>query len=258
MDSLPVNITDIVVGLVLLVSALFAFARGFVHEVLSVAGWIGAIFASIYGVPLVKDRAIELMASIPNLPDWVPPDFVAPILAGSALFLITLVVLAMITRAVSKTIQASAFNALDRSLGFLFGLLRGAVLICLAYIAVDWLYPLTEEPAAGVAAGEVEAEAEADAEADAEERPDRPQWLLSARSLPLVRKGAEMLVLLVPMEGIGAGAEKVRQNTEKLMETQKALEGIIAPATKGAPPPAPGEYDPKARQGMQKLIESTK
>ncbi len=249
MDSLPVNITDIIVGLVLLISALFAFSRGFVHEVLSVASWIGAIFATIYGVPLVKNQAIEGMSSIPIIPDWVPADIVAPILAGSAMFLITLVVLALIARTVSKTIQASAFNALDRSLGFLFGLLRGAVLICLAYIAVDWLFPLDKEPAAGVVAEE---------EADTEQRPARPEWLLSARSLPLVRKGAEMLVLLVPTEKIAAGAaEKIRQRTEKLMETQKTLQRIISPEPKGAPPAAPGEYDPKERQGMQKLIEST-
>ncbi len=38
MDSLPVNVTDIGVGVVLLVSALLAYARGFVHEVLAVGG----------------------------------------------------------------------------------------------------------------------------------------------------------------------------------------------------------------------------
>ncbi|MDP6122042.1 MAG: CvpA family protein, partial [Rhodospirillales bacterium] len=54
MDNLPVNVADVGVGVVLLVSALLAYSRGFVHEVLAVGGWIGAIFATFYGFPHAK------------------------------------------------------------------------------------------------------------------------------------------------------------------------------------------------------------
>ncbi|MGA0394649.1 MAG: CvpA family protein, partial [Rhodospirillales bacterium] len=61
MDSLPVNATDLVIFVVLLISALLAFARGFVHELLSIVGWIGAIFATIYGYPYLKPFARDLI-----------------------------------------------------------------------------------------------------------------------------------------------------------------------------------------------------
>ena len=45
MENLPVNPTDLVVIVVILLSAIFAFVRGFVHEVLAVGAWLGAAIA---------------------------------------------------------------------------------------------------------------------------------------------------------------------------------------------------------------------
>ncbi len=104
MDSLPVNITDIGVGVVLVVSALLAYARGFVHEVLAVAGWIGAIFATIYGFSYVKPFARDL----------IDLHWIADLTAGTVLFIVSLVVLSIITRLISNRVQASMLNALDR------------------------------------------------------------------------------------------------------------------------------------------------
>ena len=42
------NVVDIAILAVLLLSALAAFSRGFVREVLAVGSWIAAIFAVIY------------------------------------------------------------------------------------------------------------------------------------------------------------------------------------------------------------------
>ena len=112
MDNLPINVTDIVLGAVLLLSALLAYARGFVHEVLAVAGWIGAILAAIYGLPYAKPFARDL----------IPHELAADVAAGVVIFVATLIVLSLLTRAVAGMVKASALNMLDRSLGFLFGL----------------------------------------------------------------------------------------------------------------------------------------
>ena len=45
MDNLP--IIDIAIAVILLISAFLAYARGFVHEVLSIGGWVGAILIAI-------------------------------------------------------------------------------------------------------------------------------------------------------------------------------------------------------------------
>ena len=55
-----INGLDIGIGVLLLISAALAYARGLVQEVLSVAGWIGATFATVYGFPYLKPFARQL------------------------------------------------------------------------------------------------------------------------------------------------------------------------------------------------------
>jgi len=166
MDNLPINGVDIAVGLVLLISSFLAYARGFVHEMLTVAGWLGAIFATIYGLPFAKPYARDLISN----------DIAADVGAGVVLFIVTLVVLSFITKAISARIRDSAMNLLDRSLGFIFGLLRGAFLICLVYLVVEWMMPAEEQP----------------------------QWLRQAQSITIIEQGTGLLRGLIP-EDMGFG-----------------------------------------------------
>src|SRR5690348_9186449 len=122
MSSLPINGLDLTVGLVLLISALLAFLRGFVQETLSVGAWIGATFGALYGVRYVHPYAREV----------IPLDWAADAAATVVLFLLILFVLSIATNMIAQTVQRSSLNPLDRSLGFLFGIMRGAVILCVA------------------------------------------------------------------------------------------------------------------------------
>ena len=55
-----INGLDIGIGVLLLISAVLAYVRGLVQEVLSVAGWIGATFATVYGFHTLKPFARQL------------------------------------------------------------------------------------------------------------------------------------------------------------------------------------------------------
>lgn len=224
MDSLPINILDIAVGGVLLISAVFAFARGLVHEVLAVIGWIGAIFATIYGFPYAKPYARGLIGM----------PLIADLAAGAVIFIVTLVLLSILTRAISKRVQDSALGTLDRSLGFLFGLLRGAVLVCLAYIGYELVVP---------------------------NRAEHPTWLTSARSLPLIVAGADTMVALLPETaariGIRRPAPAQPGQATGGAEAPKALQDLLKPQPKGAGTPAREGYGEKERQDMERLIDST-
>jgi membrane protein required for colicin V production len=234
MGDLNVNIADMGIAVILLISALLAFMRGFVHEVLSAGGWIGAIFATIYGLPQFR----------PYIRQWIPNDLAADLATGSLIFVFTLVILSLFTRSLSKRIRDSALNALDRSLGFLFGLLRGAILICLAYIGFEIIMPPPEQPEKGAQKEEVEEL--------------RPEWLLSARGLPLVQTGAELLKSLVPDDAVDAAgaAREVRENTQKLLENQKILHEMIIPEIKSEKPRADSGYGRDERRSMDRLIDS--
>jgi len=220
-NNLPVNILDIAVIIVLLISALFAYARGFVHEILSVAGWVGAIFATFYGFPYLK----------PYVREWIAIELAADLTSGVLIFILSLVFLSYVSRSLSKMVQSSALNALDRALGFLFGLARGALIVCLAYIGAELL--VAEE--------------------------DRPAWMTTAKSMDLIKPGSEKLRQLLPdaaRDPVAKAAEKAKSRTRELLGASDAVRTIISPRPKGTAAPDQGAYDSKERQDMERLIDS--
>ncbi len=68
-------------------------------------------------------------------------DIVADFGTGIVIFVLSLVILSLMSRRISKKVKESPLNAVDRSLGFLFGLLRGALIVCIAYIGLGMFYP---------------------------------------------------------------------------------------------------------------------
>lgn len=210
-NDLPINIVDIGVLLVLLVSAVLAYARGFVHEVLSVGGWIGAIFATFYGFPYAKPFARKYIAL----------DLAADLVAGTVIFIVTLVFLSLITRAIAKQVQASALNVLDRSLGFLFGLARGAVLVCVAYIGLELIIPEDEHPA----------------------------MIRDARTMQLIKPGAELLKSLVP--------DHIASPSTSGGKTNIDVKELMSPAPKQEDVPAKEGYNANQRKNLERLIDGT-
>lgn len=236
MDSLPFHIVDIGVVAVLLISALFAFARGFVRELLSVVGWVGAIFAAIYGLPYVRPYARDIIEN----------EFLADISAGVFVFLVVLLLLTLITGAVAERVKESSLNALDRSLGFLFGLARGAVVVVLAFILVEWLMVPPKEPAGKT----VEAK---------EAEPDPLAWMRTARSMPLIETGALMIASVVPTDDSPAGqadAAKSRRQARQLLESQKMFRDLLTPEPKSDTSKTSEGYKAKERREMDRLIQN--
>src|SRR4029078_2954885 len=61
-------------------------------------------------------------------------------------FLITLLLVSIITVRISDMILDSRIGALDRSLGFLFGLGRGLIIVVVAFVFFAWLVPPGKQP----------------------------------------------------------------------------------------------------------------
>jgi len=211
LQDLPINVVDIGVLLVLLISAILAYARGFVHEVLSVGGWIGAIFATFYGFPYAKPIARK----------YISLDLAADLAAGTIIFIVTLVFLSLITRAISKSVQASALNVLDRSLGFLFGLARGAVLVCIAYIMLQIFIP--EE--------------------------DHPAMVRESRSIQLIKPGAALLKTLVPKHISGSTTTDTGKDID--------ADTLMSPVPKHKETKTKDGYNADQRKNLERLIDGT-
>src|SRR6202007_1245666 len=101
------NAFDIIVLAVIGLSALFAFARGFVKEVMSILAWVGAAFIAVRGLDYARPYAKQMISS-PMLADMA---------AGAALFIVSLIVLSLVTSAIARGVKHSPLSAVDRALG---------------------------------------------------------------------------------------------------------------------------------------------
>jgi len=161
-----VNVVDIVVIAILLLSALLAFIRGFTTEVLSLAGWVGAALIAIYAYPYVEPKVQEVLQ---DKLDISSPLIVDGLTVG-VVFLVCLFVLTFLFTQIGGLIRGSSLSALDRSLGFLFGLLRGSLLVIIAFLFVTWLIPPSEQP----------------------------DWMKDAKTRPYIEQGAAIFLSLLP------------------------------------------------------------
>jgi membrane protein required for colicin V production len=129
---------DIFLIVVMLISGLLAMVRGFMREVLSIVAWIAAALAAVYLFPRLLPLATQYFSS---WNEWV----IKGITLGGV-FLATLIIVSVLTVRISDKILDSRIGALDRTLGFLFGLARGLVIVVVAFVFFDWLVPQKSQP----------------------------------------------------------------------------------------------------------------
>ena len=215
------NAFDLAILGVIAISAIFAFARGFVREVLSIVAWIGAGLTTLYAFNHVYRLVIR----------FVTTPLLADLIAGAGLFVTSLIVLTILTGYLARFAQSSALSPIDRTLGLIFGLARGAVLVSLAYLLVDISLPQS----------------------------DRPGWIKQAKSEPFLAQGAELLRSALP-EPLQIKATAATDEAQRAL-ADKAMRALSNPA---APSPAkPGEeqapnYKPGDRRDMNRLIENSR
>src|SRR6266849_3648934 len=133
---MPVTLLDIALLVVMLVSGLLAMIRGFMREVLSIASWAAAAVVTIYAYPKLLPQAKQYFTS----------DLVATAAVVGGVFLGTLIVVSVFTIKISDMVLDSRIGALDRTLGFVFGLARGLVIVVVAFLFFAWLVPERSQP----------------------------------------------------------------------------------------------------------------
>ncbi len=216
------NLVDIVIIAVILLSGLFALMRGFVKELLSVVGGVGAAFATLYLFKPVTPWFRKFIA-IPWLADGA---------AGVAIFVVALVILSTLSHALAARVHQSQFSALDKSLGLVFGLLRGAVVVCLAYLALGHLVDSPEQ---------------------------YPALVRNARTMPLVEHGARLIEALIPVNVRRKSVQALDDAETKAQQgltTQRALEQLVQPAPKVNAPKDQEGYKADERKEMERVIET--
>lgn len=205
MSDLPFNLVDGVVIALVVLSALFAFFRGFTREVLSIAAWVGAALVALYLQDNVKPFALQATGH----------EVLAQAIAVGAPFIVALLVFSILTHLVASRVQQSAVGPLDRTLGFAFGILRGLAVVSIFYLVVTNLVKEPEDPA----------------------------WMRDAKTLPIIRAGAEIVFDILPPElRSDQVLSRLRDQGGVVIDGARTLETIapvLSPNAPGGPAPTP-------------------
>jgi len=220
---------DLLVVAIVGASAVFAVYRGFVAETLSIFAWAAAAFATLYFAP----------AAAPLLTGSMSP-VAAQVVAYIAVFLVVLIPLSFVSARFADNVQQSSVGPLDRSLGAVFGIVRGLILVSLAYILFTLIVPVKKQPA----------------------------WIANAFTLPLIQDTGDVLLSLVPDRGDHHVALEDREKPAYVPHPHKVrvihadmprprAKPAIKEAAKSHNRPAKKAYGASERQGLDRLIQST-
>lgn len=218
MENLPIGIVDLSVIGILLVSGLLAYLRGFVRELKAIFGWVGAIFAAAYFYKY----------AVPFVMKIIPDENIATIGAGVAIFILSLIVLNIITTIIAGGLEEIGAGAIDKSLGFAFGLARGALIICIVYLGMAKLMDN-----------------------------ELPEPVAEARSLPAVKFVSIALLNVLPetvRENLGTRVDDAKATADKAREVQETYEKLTQPEPEGDSGSESG-YDSQERQQLDELIK---
>jgi membrane protein required for colicin V production len=229
-----INVFDIFVVGVLLGSGVFAFRRGLVSEILSLGTWVlASVFAwSFFDV------------TRPLLHEQIQNDMLADAATGLGLFSLAIIILIPLVDYLLSYVKGPTLSSIDRSLGFVFGIVRGFLIMCLLFLVVTYVWPEGKE-------GQEEGK-----------KTEQPKWLAEAKTKPALRYGMEMLKSLAPEDAekaLAEGLDKSREAANEAAENAKRLEEISVPVPTytGGNDRTPSSYGDNARENMDKIIDRT-
>jgi len=167
---MPIQWLDVILILVMLISAFLAVQRGITREMLSLMTWALAALVALFIFQLYRERVHAL----------IQPQILADVLLIGVVFLIVLLVLGTISWRVFPVLprlgqpgvvdRILSFVVVDRILGFVFGLVRGFFLVVIAYELITAIVP----------------------------KESLPHWVTEARSLPIIERTGRSLLSLLP------------------------------------------------------------
>jgi len=184
---MPITLLDLILLVVMLISALLAMVRGFMREVLSIASWAAAAILTLYAYPKLKPVVLQYFSN----------EIVASAICIGGVFLGTLLVVSVITIKISDTILDSRVGALDRTLGFLFGLARGLVIVVVAFLFFAWLVPDRSQP----------------------------EWVKNAKSRVVLQGTGQWLMSMLPEDPESTILKRLKRNKPEDQDQQETPAG---------------------------------
>lgn len=203
---------DVGVGILVLISAILATARGLTREILSLATWAGSAAIAIYMWQFHPEIARGFIAE----------QIVADVATVVVSFIVSLIILHLITMRIADLVVDSRIGPLDRTLGFIFGVARGVLISIVLVIFGQWL--LGEK---------------------------LPTWASESKSLPVLQSMGDSLIAALPpdlekqvtdiLQKRGIGGDPEAPATD---ETAPSSDETTDELENGAPPDGADPVEP--------------
>jgi membrane protein required for colicin V production len=181
-----INYLDAVILAIMAISCLVAFIRGFLREVLSLGGWIGAFVVT---AALYQPVAEWLVKG-----EYVKKEMVAAAIAVISVYVLSLICFSIITRVLMKYAKSGTdVGMLDNFLGLVFGGVRGALIISLGFFLLTAVM----------------------------DKDNYPDWVEQAHTRPYAEEGARMLAKLAP-ESLEEMSSLTKERAEQIQKAKDA------------------------------------
>lgn len=220
------NGVDIAIISVMVLSVLMGLIRGLTREVLGLLTWAGAAFATYATLPLAAHVARSYIAN-PMMADGI---------SILILFVIFLICFSVITNVIASSVRDSMLGGLDRSLGFVFGIARGAVFLCLLEVIFTLLTPRDQQPTA----------------------------IQNARFMYMIRRGGDGLLTVIPQAWLdripkpgAAGTAAATIKEEAARQVTEHVAGQVASQLtgQGQKQPQGASTPPAAQPSLQQPLQ---
>ena len=220
MSAAGLSYIDPIVVVVIFVSAAYATYRGFVSETLSIFAWAAAAFATLFFGPKIA----------PYARGWMSQPMLGQLAGYALIFLAVLIPLSFVSFRFAENVKQSPVGTLDRSLGTVFGIVRGLAIVGLAYIAFTFVVSVANQPS----------------------------WLTEAKTLPIIRGSAQVMLSLVPDQHLGNAKAELAQPEPSDPKNAAIPTPQPKPATASTSKKRGQKaYGAKERQQLDRLIETT-
>jgi len=208
---------DIGLAIVMLISGYLAMLRGLTREVLAILSWGVAAFATMLLWPQYRD----------DVRGYISPDILADIVLAAGIFILVLIVVSLLTVYIADKVLDSRIGALDRTLGVVFGLARGLILVVILYLFLNMVVP----------------------------KETQPIWVQQARSLPLIEQTGEVIreigesIVTMFEENLDSVIPDTGDDPNKQSSNGRLGTGLAQNGRAG--------YQSGERRGLEQLLEST-
>jgi membrane protein required for colicin V production len=126
-----INLFDIFFLIVLIYNIVQCFVKGFSLSLISFMKWVLSAIITIILVPKLQ----------PIVSEYVQSEFINNMGLGIAIFILTLFIIILIGKTLSKVVTWTGVGSIDKGFGFLFGFFKGYIVSVCLFSIFNWFYP---------------------------------------------------------------------------------------------------------------------